>query len=392
MPLGEAVELVLERAQPLESEDVRLEAASGRTLAEPAVAVVDLPPFPSSAMDGFALRACDAPGTLPVVAAIPAGRPATRGLAEGEAMAIATGGALPLGADAVVPIEDVDARGDDVVIAGGVSVGDHVRTQADDVAAGDVVVAAGVRLGASQIGALAAAGLTKVRCARMPRVAILTTGTELRAAGEPLGSGEIYDSNGPMLAALLLSAGAIIERVHLVRDDLPAIGAAVERGLAADVLVTTGGVSVGAHDFVRGAEAGRGVEEVFWGVAVKPGKPIAFGIRGRTLVFGLPGNPVAALVGFELFVRPALLALQGAADPRPPFRRGRLAQSVCRNEKRDSLLRARSRVEDDAVALEPLGEQGSHMIARTAMADTLVLVPCGEGALEAGSRVAYLAL
>jgi molybdopterin molybdotransferase len=392
MPIDEALELVLERARALESEEVPVVAAVGRTIAVPAVATVDLPPFPSSAMDGFALRACDAPGNLLVVASILAGRPAARRLEAGEAMAIATGGAIPRGADAVVPVEDVDARGDEVFVAEQVSVGDHVRAQASDVAEGEIVVAAGVCLGPSHVGALAAAGVTKVSCAREPRVAVLATGTELRAAGEPLGPGEIYDSNGPMLVALLLSAGALVERVPFVRDEMPTIGAALQRGLVADVLVTTGGVSVGGHDLVRGAEVELGVEEVFWGVAVKPGKPIAFGIHGETLVFGLPGNPVAALVGFELFVRPALLALEGAAEPRPPFQPGSLARSVRCNEKRDSLLLARCRIENDGVVLDPLSEQDSHMIARAAMADALILIPRGQGEIEAGSRVAYLVL
>ncbi len=392
LTIDDALELVLERARPLEQEEVPTEAAAGRTLAEPAVAAVDLPSFPSSAMDGFALRASDAPGTLRVVGSAAAGLPAARGLAGGEAIAIATGAVLPDGADAVVPIENVDARGDEIVVAGRVSVGDYVRVRAEDVAAGAVVVDAGVRLGASQVGALVASGVTTIRCARLPRAVVLATGTELRAAGEPLGPGEIYDSNGPMLEAQLRSAGAIVERLPFVRDDLPAIQTAIQRGLEADVFVTTGGVSVGARDLVRSAEALLDVEEVFWGVAVLPGKPIAFGTRGRTLVFGLPGNPVASLVGFELFVRPALLALQGAAEPGPPFRPGRLAHSVARNGKRDSLVRARSSVEGDAVVLEPLGKQASHMIAQAATADTLVLVPRGEGELEAGSPVSYLML
>jgi molybdopterin molybdotransferase len=243
-----------------------------------------------------------------------------------------------------------------------------------------------------QLGALAAAGVTTVRCVRRPRVAVLATGSELRAPGEPLGPGEIYDSNTLLLEAQARSAGAEVTTVPRVGDDEAATRAALERGLAADVLVTSGGVSVGVHDLVRRVEAEIGVEEVFWGVAVRPGRPIAFGVRGTTLVFGLPGNPVSSLVGFELFVRPALLALAGVADPRPPFRPGRLAAAVRRNVARDSLLRARSRVANGAVELEPLVGQESHMIARAAAADALVLVPRGDGELAAGSPVEYLAL
>ena len=183
-----------------------------------------------------------------------------------------------------------------------------------------------------------------------------------------------------------------MDRAPLVRDDDQSLREAIEAGLESDVLITTGGVSVGEHDLVRGILAGLGVEEVFWGVSVRPGKPIAFGAIGTTLVFGLPGNPVSSLVGFELFVRPALLALQGASDPGPAFRPGRLGVATGRDAIRDALLRARLRVENDAVVVEPLSGQESHMIARAAGADALVLVPRGEGELAAGTPVSYLAL
>jgi len=391
LPIADALARVLERAHPLEDEEVALAAAQGRVLAAPAVAGVDLPPFASSAMDGFAIRAADAPGVLRVVARIAAGAPAGRPLAAGEAMAISTGGVVPPGADAVVAVELVEERGDEVTVPAARR-NENVRPRGSDVRAGAEVAVAGLRLGPVQLGALAAAGVTTVRCVRRPRVAVLATGSELRAPGEPLGPGEIYDSNTLLLEAQARSAGAEVTTVPRVGDDEAATRAALERGLAADVLVTSGGVSVGVHDLVRRVEAEIGVEEVFWGVAVRPGRPIAFGVRGTTLVFGLPGNPVSSLVGFELFVRPALLALAGVADPRPSFRPGRLAAAVRRNVARDSLLRARSRVANGAVELEPLVGQESHMIARAAAADALVLVPRGDGELAAGSPVEYLAL
>src|SRR5207247_2956125 len=195
------------RARRLEAEEVPIEAAARRVLAEPARAVVDLPPFASSAMDGFALRAADAPGELPVVARIAAGRPAPRALEPGEAMGIATGGVVPEGADAVTPIEYVDDRDNTVVVPESVVVGDNVRARGGDVSAGDVVVEAGVRLGASQLGALAAAGIAAMRCARRPRAAVLSTGTELRRPGERLEPGQIYESNSLILTAQLASAG-----------------------------------------------------------------------------------------------------------------------------------------------------------------------------------------
>ena len=195
-----------------------------------------------------------------------------------------------------------------------------------------------------------------------------------------------------MLAAAFEAAGAEVERIGPVPDDEGEHRRALERGLEADVLVSSGGVSVGPHDLVRRILAELGVEEDFWGVAVRPGKPLAFGVRGRTLVFGLPGNPVSALVGVELFVRPALLALQGATDPGPAYETARLAAPLRRNAARDELARARTRRDADGTLLEPLTGQESHMIARAAGADALVLVPSGEGRLEPGERVRYLPL
>jgi molybdopterin molybdotransferase len=408
LSLAEAQALVLARARPLSPETLPLAGAAGRFLAEPARAVVDLPPFRSSAMDGYALRAGDTPGRLPVVFRIAAGAPATRALEAGEAMGIATGGLVPEGADAVVQHELVVESDNAIELDQRVAQGANVREPGRDVAAGAVVAEAGTRLGAAQIGALAAAGVAEVVCARRPRVAVLTTGTELREPGSPLGPGEVYEANGVMLAAQLASAGVEVTRLASVADDEDAHRRALEQGLELDVLVSSGGVSVGPHDLVRRVEAELGVEEVFWRVAVRPGKPVSFGVRPRlspgvagsagddsshvTLVFGLPGNPVSTLVGCELFVRPALLALQGAADPGPRFSAGRLAESVSRNAGRDDLLRARTDVTDEGVVLSPVTGQESHMIVRAAEADALVLVPRGEGELAAGASVRYLPL
>jgi molybdopterin molybdotransferase len=387
----EAQRLILERARPLPAERVRLEEAAGRVLAENAAALVDLPPFPSSAMDGYAVRSADTPGMLPIAARIAAGRPAPRELRPGEAMAIATGGVVPEGADAVIPIEYVVERENDVEIGEPVASGTNVRPRGGDLRAGETVVERGVVLGPAQLGALAAAGVAEVTCGSRPRASVVTTGTELRSPGEQLGPGEVYEANGLILAAQLRSAGALPERPAVVADDKDAHREALERGLESDVLVTSGGVSVGPHDLVRRIEAELGVEEVFWRVAVKPGKPVSFGVCEDTLVFGLPGNPVSSLVGFELFVRPALLALQGHADPLPRFEPGRLAAAAKRNDARDQLVRAwASGGEDGAVLLEPLTGQESHMIARAAGANALVLLPRGEGELEAGTPVRYL--
>ena len=393
LTIEEAQRLILGRVRGLPCERVRLDEAAGRVLAEDATAVVDLPPFPSSAMDGFAVRSEDTPGTLPVAARIAAGRPAPRELRPGEAMAIATGGVVPDGADAVIPIEYVVDHDNDVEIPKPVTPGDNVRLRGGDLRAGDTVVACGVALGPAQLGALAAAGVADVTCAARPRASIITTGTELRPAGEQLGPGEVYEANGLILVTQLRSAGALPERLAVVADDEDAHREALALGLESDLLVTSGGVSVGPHDLVRRIEAELGVEEVFWRVAVKPGKPVSFGVRDSTLVFGLPGNPVSSLVGFELFVRPAVLALQGRDDPLPRFEPGRLATALRQNGARDQLVRARTRAgQDGTVVLEPLVGQESHMIARAAAADALVLLPRGEGEVPAGAPVRYLRL
>jgi molybdopterin molybdotransferase len=390
--LEQAQALVLARAHVLGSEAVSVRHAAGRVTAESAHALVDLPPFRSSAMDGFAVRAADLPGTLPVVEQIAAGRPAGRALAPGEAMAISTGGVVPEGADSVIPLEYVVQHDNEIEADEAIRPGTNVRPRGGDVAAGDVIVGAGERLGPAQVGALAAAGVGSVACVRRPRVAILATGSEFAAPGAALAPGQIYESNGLMLAAALAAVGADIDALSVVADDESAHRAALERGLAADVLVTSGGVSVGPHDLVRAIEAELGVEELFWRVAIKPGKPVSFGVRGETLVFGLPGNPVSSLVGCELFVKPALRALQGQRDPLPRVESGSLALPLRRNDARDEFVRARSRLDQNGVVLEPLSGQESHMIARAAAADALVHVPRGDGELAAGSRVAWIRL
>jgi molybdopterin molybdotransferase len=231
-----------------------------------------------------------------------------------------------------------------------------------------------------------------VDCVRRPRVVVLATGTELARPGEPLGPGQVYEANGLMLAAALAAAGAEVERLPAVADDEEAHRAAIARGLEADVLVTSGGVSVGPHDLVRTIEAELGVEEIFWRVAIRPGKPVAFGVHDETLVFGLPGNPVSSLVGCELFVKPALRALQGLADPLPPRSDGVLTAPLRRNAARDDFVRARVRRTPGGVVLEPIVGQESHMIARSAAASGLVHVERGEGELPAGSTAAWLPL
>jgi molybdopterin molybdotransferase len=343
-------------------------------------------------MDGFAVRSSDLPGTLRIAGESAAGRPYEGHLEPGSAVAISTGAVVPADADAVVPVELVVQSENTVGISEPLRSGAHVRPRGGDVASGEVVMSAGVMLTPARLAAVAAAGVVTVECRRRPRVGILATGSELVAPGEPLRAGQIYETNSLMLDAALSGAGAEIVTEPAAADDEAVLREALERGLACDVLVTSGGVSVGEHDLVRAVERELGVEEVFWRVSIKPGKPVSFGVRGDTLVFGLPGNPVSALVGCELFVKPALRALQGVADPLPRFETGSLAIGLRRNAERDEFVRARVRTDANEVVLEPIVGQESHMIVRSSAADALVHVPRGNGELVVGTAARWLRL
>jgi molybdopterin molybdotransferase len=392
LTLEEAQELVLERVRPLDTEPVPIGAAIRRVTAQDVQARVDLPPFASSAMDGFAVRSADLPGTLRIVGEAAAGRPYEERLEPGCAVAISTGAVVPADADAVVPVERVVQSENTVEISEAARAGAHVRGRGGDVASGEVVMRAGTMLTPARLAAVAAAGVATVECRRRPRVGILATGSELVAPGEPLQAGQIYETNGLMLDASLSAAGADTVTEPSAADDEAVLREALERGLACDVLVTSGGVSVGEHDLVRAVERELGVEEVFWRVSIKPGKPVSFGVRGDTLVFGLPGNPVSALVGCELFVKPALRGLQGVAEPLPRFETGRLTIGLRRNAERDEFVRARVRTDANEVVLEPIVGQESHMIVRSSAADALVHVPRGNGELAAGTAARWLRL
>jgi molybdopterin molybdotransferase len=392
LTFDEAQARILTAARALPAELVQVGAAAGRILAEDVRAAVDLPPFPSSAMDGYAVRTADLPGTLRVVGESAAGSPFEGTLGQGDAVAISTGAVVPDDSDAVAPVEIVVKKDNEIGVDRQLEVGASIRRPGGDIRAGDVVASAGARLGPAGIAGLAAAGVAAVSCSRRPRVAVLATGSELLPPGEPLGPGQIYEANAAMLAAALEVAGAEVASVHAVADDRALLRDALESGLGTDVLVTSGGVSVGEHDLVREVERELGVEESFWRVAIKPGKPLAFGTRGDTLVFGLPGNPVSALVSAELFVKPAVRALQGALAPQPRFEPARLGGDLRRNADRDEFVRARVRIDGEMVVLEPLRGQESHMIASASAADALVHVPRGNGELKAGSVVSWLRL
>ncbi|HUB03984.1 MAG TPA: gephyrin-like molybdotransferase Glp [Solirubrobacteraceae bacterium] len=387
--IAEARERVLSAAKPLGTERVAIDDARDRVLAADLTAAGNVPPFPCSAMDGYALLPGDAGRTLTVVGESRAGTPSSLPLGDGGAIRISTGAAIPDGATAVIPQEDVETRNGTITTRTVVSAGDHIRGAGEDMRSGETVLRAGTTLGAAELGAAVAAGVGEVTVYRRPRVQVLCTGDELRAPGEPLGPGEIHNSNAPMLDALAAAEGALVGTAGRLPDDR----AATEAGLAAaldgaDVVIVTGGVSVGPHDHVKPALAALGVEEVFWRVALQPGKPTWFGRRGDVLVFGLPGNPVSAVVTFSLFARPALAALQGRSEEPGLETEAVLATAVRRNPDREQAIRVRLERRNGALVATPNGPQGSHIVTSLLGADALAFVPAGEGELEVGAAVA----
>lgn len=386
--IAEARRRVLDAAAPLGAETVAIADARDRVLAADVAAAGDVPPFPCSAMDGYALAAGEANRNLAVIGESRAGAPSTRRLGEREAIRISTGGAIPAGATAVIPQENVEVEGDSIVTRAAVQAGDHVRDRGEDMRAGATVLRAGCVLRAAELGAAVAAGVGALTVARCPKVQVLSTGDELRAPGEPLGPGEIHNSNGPMLVTLAAHQGAVPAPPGRLPDDRAATQQGLARALQnADVVIVSGGVSVGPHDHVKPALAELGVEQVFWRVALQPGKPTWFGRRGATLVFGLPGNPVSAVVTFSLFVRPALAALQGRDEERALDLEAVLATPVPRNPDREQALRVRLERRNGQLMAIPNGPQGSHIVTSLLGADALALVPAGEGELAAGTAV-----
>jgi molybdopterin molybdotransferase len=394
--IGEARERVLARCVVRAGETVPLESALGRTLLESVAAAERVPGFDNSAMDGYAVRAADLAGAseggieLRVVGESRAGSPGERKLGPGEATAISTGAMIPPGADTVVRVEDTSrvrtGGGEVVEVRAAPEPGANVRRAGEDVEPDDELVGAGTTLGAAELGVLASVGVAEARCARRPRFALLCTGDELVGVEDPLPPGGVRNSNAYSLPALARASGAEIVGVARATDDHDATVEAIEAGLGADALVVSGGVSVGEHDHVRPALAELGVDQHFWGVSLKPGKPAYFGTRGESLAFGLPGNPVSAYVTFLLFVRPALLALQGA-DPGAVRGRARLSEAYEKPTDRAHAIRCRLEVGDEGWIAHPAPQQGSHVMTSLLGADALALIDADAERVEAGEVV-----
>ena len=395
--------MVLEHAAPLGFEPVTVREALGRVLAEPVVSSEPIPGFDNSAMDGYAVRSADlaaasaeAPAALAIVGESRAGHPAAEEVSPGSAIAISTGAMIPAGADAVVRVEDTDGAMSGVVaVETPVPAGNNIRRAGEDAAAGAEVLAAGCALGPAEIGVLASVGRSRVACGRRPRIAVLTTGDELQEPGEPLRPGAVRNSNLHSLTALVEAAGAEVALAELVADTPDATGSALQRALTCDVTVVSGGVSVGPHDHVRPVLAGLGVEQVFWGVALRPGKPTYFGVAprmpgtgpARGLIFGLPGNPVSAMVTFLLFARPAIRVMLGAGGDDRPRTKAVLTEDYPKRPGRAHLIRCRLELAEDGWHATPTKEQGSHVLTSMIGADALAILPSESGDVAAGSRV-----
>lgn len=401
----EQLAVVLAEAAPLPTVRVPLDAAAGATLAEAVRARVAIPVFDNSAMDGFAVRFDDvraaspeAPVTLRVVADLPAGSADDPPLASGEAVRIMTGAPVPSAADAIVPFEETaggleDSLGTAVVVRAPRARGAHIRRRGEDLVPGDVVLSAGVPLGGFALSAAAAAGVTELVAHRRPRVIVVSTGAELAAPGAALRRGQIPESNSVLLAALAREAGAEVIAVATVDDEPRSLRAVLDGATGADVVLTSGGVSAGAYEVVKNVLGG---EIAFTKVAMQPGKPQGFGrLSGGALLFGLPGNPVSAAVSFEVFVRPALLRMQGRRDidrprlrlpaaqawPTPPGRRQYLPAAVDRSDPARWSVRPAT-----------AGGSGSHLAGGLGRAEALAVVPADIEAVAAGDPVDVLLL
>ncbi len=381
--------------RPTQAEMVSLPGAWNRVTAAAVLARLTQPPSDMSAMDGYALRAEDAQGgeRLRVVGSAPAGHPYAGALQYGEALRLFTGSVMPQGADAILLQEDADRDGERVAAREAPVAGRHIRRKGQDFAAGDVMLPAGRRLGARDIGLAAAANVPWLAVHRRPRVAILATGDEISLPGEPIGPGGIVSSNSHALAALVRAAGADAVLLPVARDDRAAIAAAADSLASIDLLVTTGGASVGEHDLVQSALGERGFELDFWKIAMRPGKPLIHGRIGGVPVLGLPGNPVSAIVCAVMFLLPALDRLVGLPGAGPATTRAVLGTPLGPNDHRADYLRARlTEDEDGALIAAPFARQDSGMLRVLAEADALLLREPHAPALPVGASVRVIRL
>jgi molybdopterin molybdotransferase len=391
----EARERILAALQPTPGEVVALADAWGRVTATPVIARLTQPPADVSAMDGYGLRAADGTlgATLKVIGSAPAGHPYAGSVGPGQAIRIFTGSVVPQGADGILLQEDATATGTEVRVNEAVTTGRHIRRAGQDFAAGDTVIQAGRRITARDVGLAAAANHPWLTLHRRPRVAILATGDEIAMPGEPIPPGGIVSSNSHALAALVRAAGGEPVVLPVAQDTREAVAAVADAVHGVDMLVTTGGASVGDHDLVIEGLKTRGLELDFWQIAMRPGKPLLFGRLGPVPVLGLPGNPVSALVCSILFLLPALSRLSGLPAAPPPVSQAIAGAALRANDHRADHLRATVSTDSQGhIVATPFPVQDSAMLRRMALANALILRPPHAPALPEGAEVPVIRL
>jgi molybdopterin molybdotransferase len=394
LPVEAAFKTILSAVRPLGSERVPLREALGRVLAQDITARRDVPPWDNSSVDGYAVRAANVasvtpgrPVALTVIEEIPAGRMPTQTVSDGSASRIMTGAPMPAGADSVVMVEDTSLDGERVLVGAAVSVGESVRRRGQDVRAGATVVAAGRRVRPADAGMAASLGYARIDVGRRPRVGVLATGDELIDVGEPEQADRLYDVNSYSIAAQIAEAGGIPVALGIARDTPDSLRAALSKLDGLDALIVCGGVSVGKFDFVKDVLTELGMVMDFWRVAMKPGSPMAFGSIDDRPVFGLPGNPVSSMVTFEVFVRPALLRMAGAAVVHRPVVTAELAEEVNKAPGKTHFVRVRLWREGARLRVAPTGSQDSGVLTSMVKADGLLVLGQQTEGIKAGEIV-----
>ncbi|MCK5826210.1 MAG: molybdopterin molybdotransferase MoeA [Desulfuromusa sp.] len=386
----EARNIILNHASPLESESVDLARLVRRVLGKAVCAPVDLPRWDNSEMDGFAVQAADCQllAQLKVTDYIPAGATADGVKVEpGTAVRIMTGAPVPTGCDAIVPIENTDGGRTTVTLHQAVQRGDFIRFRGSDIAKGEILLPAGKVLRPADINLLAAFSLTAAQVIRRPTVAILSTGDELVAPGEPLGAGKIVDSNAYSLAAAVSEIGAIPQILGIAQDDRESLRKKISAGLKADLFITSAGVSAGDRDLVREILEQSGVHQLFWKVAIKPGGPTAFGLNGDKPVFSVPGNPVSSMIAFEELIRPALLTMMGHKEVFRPQVTARVKGDLRNETNKTRFLRVKVKKTADGLVAESAGDQNTGILSTMIRANGIAILPADQTEIAAGEQV-----
>lgn len=401
--VAEAIEIILNEVTTNERENIGLLDAYGRVLAEDIYAPWDLPPWDNSAMDGFAVRADDLsekPGEdnrkkLNVIEDLPAGYMAKKEVSSGEAIRIMTGAPLPKGSDTVVMVEHTEENGSDVTIMKEIRKGQHVRPKGEDIKQGELILKKGLTIRPAEVGMLAAMGKADLSVYRKPRVAVMSTGDELVEVDKTLADGpvlslpkgKIVDSNSYTVFSQALSAGALPIHLGIAKDTKEDLKSKIEEALSADVIISTGGVSVGDYDFVKDVLHEIGAVMKFWKVAIKPGKPLAFGMIQNKPYFGLPGNPVSSMVAFEEFVRPALLKMMGRSDIFKNTVEAELTEAIRKKPGRINFIQSCLKEDNGDLLVTPIKIRGSAVMSSMVRANSLVILPKESSGADAGETV-----